>query len=520
MFAPHAPATTRQVLLRSVLPTAVALATGFAAEREGGTGTTTVIACACALGLIYAVRRRPDVICLVALVTIPTVPLLPALLLRLGVPLSVLAEYGHIKDAVCVALVVALATGRRRQGAPDLVELVGMAYLTLITLYLALPIASAGLTAPPLSDRVYGWRFDAEWVVCLLAIRRLVLPGSFLPRVRVVAVGLAGLELLTCGLETAAPAAYNRYLLGSLDVGKYLNVDLKDHSRPAADLTTYNVFNGTHTVRAGGLELNPLATGAICIVLVAVLAPAIRGRRLAPLQLAGLGASLAAAGLTLTRSAVLGCAVAFTVILVGAFGDRMAPRARVALLTVMGVAVAAPTVVGSRLAARIAAGLDGSDASVVAHQRQSSGALSLALHQYLGAGLGTSPAVGLRFDTLETTAENAYLQTSLELGVAGLVLFVLLLVSLLRAVPGTPNGEAPDRYVVRAAICGLLAMSFFLDPWIDYGLLFLVAIVTGAGTPYSRGLRQPAVGAARPETGGRGGARLPTHTVGPRPSHH
>lgn len=460
----------------------------LAAAAHGGSPESRLVAAVVGLGLLAVARRRPGGLLLVAVLVVPLSPVLPAALLRAGVPLAVVSQYGYAKDLVATGLVLAVlgetaaASAPHRARALDAVERWAAAYLGVVTLYLVLPVASPGHVAPPFDVRLLAWRYASEWVVLLLAVRRVHIGPRDRGRVLAAVGVLAALEAAACVTERLASTAWQRFLVSGIDVPRYLATT--SSTRNLTDLQVHNQFAGLSVVRAEGPALDSLVTGAVCIVLVGTLAPTLVATRLSPRRGLLLAAASVAVVFTLTRSAVVGCIVAVALVLAPRRGVLATARARGTVIVAVLALAAAPVVVGGTFATRLASAFNGSDPSAAQHRSATADALSAATHDLLGSGLGTGPAVGYRFSTAVVTAENAYVQIALEIGVLGLVAFVGLLVALLRearrrTAAGTDSGAALG---VQAVLAGLLVMSFFLDPWIDFGTLFLIATVAGLGT--------------------------------------
>ncbi len=444
---------------------------------------------------IAAARRRRGLVVLVTVALVPTVPLLPAALLRFGAPLAVVRQYGHIKDlAVLYAVLGLLTATERRRGPLDWVERWGIAFVGLSVAYLVFPLATPGFLAPSTSIRIYGWRQLAEWVVLLLALRRLIVPhGTQRLVLRGVAV-LAVLEGVLSLFQRVQAGSWSHFVTSTLQVRRYLQLALDSNVLGTPDAAVHNAFAGIETIRVGGLALQPLSTGGVCIVLSGLLAPVLVAERPHPAQLAALLGSLEAVVLTLTRSALLGCAVAVAFVLFLARDHHVGARTRGVLLVVIGVLAGWPLLAASKVLIRITSSIAGTDSSTQDHVRSTSGAIGQIGRELLGAGLGTGPGVGFRFSTQGTVAENAYIQIALEVGVVGAVCFTAMLVALVRSCLAAYRDDPAHTYPLGAAAAtvGLMAMSLLLDPWIDFGTIFLFAAVAGA-VPY----RRPAATAAQ-----------------------
>ncbi|MFN2538853.1 MAG: O-antigen ligase family protein [Mycobacteriales bacterium] len=429
-----------------------------------------------------ALRRRLDLVLPGAALLGVLVPLLPSLLLRIGVPLTAVRPYTYYKDLAVVVVLSCLAeSGRRESGPLDAVERWGLAFIGLVTLYLLLPLASPGADALPFNIRSYGWRFDVEWLIFLLGLRRLRLPPRTAQYFMRTLYVITALEVAATTYEKLRPHAWETFLTATLRVPNYLSAALG--SSPL--LADVNDFGTGKALRAGGLTANSLSTGFIMVILLAALAPHLAATRVSRRMILLLGGSLVALSLTLTRSAVLSGLVVLLFVLSQRATPLLASRARGTLLVTTGLLVAAPFLLGSDLVRRTTSAFTGSDPSAEAHSQGSSTALSLARDHLLGFGLGTNPNVANRFGVVTITAENTFLQTALELGVLGLVLLAGLLLSLVVSCLRTHRalGGSALHLGAAAAAVGVLVQSLFLEPFSDLPTAFLFAALVAVAQP-------------------------------------
>ncbi|MCU1514575.1 MAG: O-Antigen ligase, partial [Microbacteriaceae bacterium] len=241
--------------------------------------------------------------------------------------------------------------------------------------------------------------------------------------------------------------------------------------------------------RASGTALHPLEYSVVlCVALPIAIAVGVvdsrRGmlRRVLPIVLSG-----AAAVLSLSRSAVIGLALAVVVVL-----PALSTRVRWVLLGVTAAMIAAVGLLVPGLLSSITQLFTGlnEDPSAISRQNGIDVVLQFVANSpIIGKGLGTFVPDIYIFD-------NAYILLAIELGVVGLVVFVLLaLLALGSAFQGRRSPFAADRVIgqalMAAAIAGAVLFAFFdgLSFPQSAGFLFLVYGLCGAQRRIARDSR-------------------------------
>ena len=104
----------------------------------------------------------------------------------------------------------------------------------------------------------------------------------------------------------------------------------------------------------------------------------------------------------------------------------------------------------------------------------------------LGAGLGTSAGVGQRFSDTAFITENYYLQMGIEIGVIGMIMFILLTITVIKylnraakRVPDLPLGA------MRLAMIGMAVGAVLLHTWTDFAVSWTAWGLAGAVLGYS-----------------------------------
>lgn len=419
--------------------------------------------------LVGVMSRRPDRALLLMLAYVPLQQLLLALLLAAGAPLAIVKGLGLVKELVVASLVVAAVQhgGRRRV---DVVDVLGLVYVGLVTLYLLAPFALPGVFIDlPFSVRDIAWRADALMVVAFLAARRVPLPPRFLRTAGVVVTGVALLAGACALVEFLSPGTWSSFLIKTAHIRIYRALVFHDFRRPTDELT-HILVGGRDVVRIGSIALSPLALSWYLLVPLAFCLERVSGRAGRGIHLATAGAVGLTLVATLTRSSLLG-ALVLTAITLHMGVKRLRPgRVQLGIALALGAVLIAPLAGSSTIADRASSTFSG-DTSAAGHKSSSLAAVRDIAAKPLGRGLGTSPSVGQRFDVgARVTSENAYLQVGAELGVGTMVVFVLLVLALLRALrrraaldPGGGTGAS----VLLAAGSGLALAGMFLHVWLD-----------------------------------------------------
>jgi hypothetical protein len=251
-----------------------------------------------------------------------------------------------------------------------------------------------------------------------------------------------------------------------------------------ADVLARTLVGSKVVVRAGSLFNDPLTLGFFSLISFGLALERLSAKRLGYLPLIAAGGAGAAVVLSETRSATLGAGLA--VALAVALGSRYSPG-RFRLVLVVGVAGALilPPALHSSLRDRFEGIFNAStrDSGSQEHVSASRGALHDVILHPLGRGLGANTSTGLRYNTSnQRTAEDSYLESSEEIGVAGgvlkLVLLVLLLLQLLaRSRIEDAHGQLAGGLFLAGA--ALLLGGFFLQVWFELATSMTFWVLAG-----------------------------------------
>lgn len=411
-----------------------------------------------------------------------------------GAALTVIQAWKETLLAVALARVAADAwRARRLPFRPAAVDVLALAFAALVVVYALIPQEALDGAA------------DGEAV--LLGLRHALLPVGAYVLGRSVALGagelrLLGWTLLGTAAAIAAIGLVEGYTISverwrAWDVPGYFREDLGfDYQGPGGmpENFAFNTDEGLFR-RLISTFLSPLASAfafAVALLVAAAGGP-LRPRVAAPL------AALAAVGLlfTLSRSTLLALAGGFVVL---AYARRRVwPLGAAAAALAVGAVFAvtftsfAPTThfFPDELRAQIErarreGGLPASEVSLTepsirSHLRELRRGIETVVHHPQGYGLGNAGAIAQRTDTQGKAGESNYTELGVEVGVAGVALFVAwnlaLLLALLRA---ARTGDPARRWAaagLAASLATVLALGVQTDafgvPWLAYCVWWL-----------------------------------------------
>jgi hypothetical protein len=445
----------------------------------GGRIADRALAAAIAAALIATAANYPAVALGVLLVFAPfQLPLL-AWALKQGAPAVAVRDAGYIKDAMVVSIGIAAVrfrlahpSQRRRFG---LLEYAAAGYIAIATAYLMLPFAFPDiLGGQPWSVRISAWRIDSLFVVLLLFCRHAPFSVKDVRRLAVVGV-LVGVAMFGSVLwEFFDQASYSNFFVHTVDLTTYEESIL--HITPGLapfGYVIHNTLESHNVVRAGGFFTDQIELGFFSVMPFAIATQFLIGSTIKLRWLVASVAAGATALLALTRSAILACGVALVLIVYLGYTRNAKSRVAALLLVVAAVfaiiPVASHSDVGGRFDSLFGGNATGED-NQDHYQATRSGFDEVFAHP-TGRGLGANPGTGERFHTtILTVTENSYLQVGTELGVGGMVVFVLMYLAALRELwrrSRDPGDGGELAAALLAAGGGLLIGGLFLQIWIE-----------------------------------------------------
>ncbi|MGN6475397.1 MAG: O-antigen ligase family protein [Mycobacteriales bacterium] len=472
--------------LRSVAVSCVAALVVFESMRRGVKFGETVAAAIILVALVILCSRRPHLAVVGIVAWVPLQLPILAYLFKIGAPASAVRYLGYLKEFWAIALLVAVVAGPERYRSHrrfDALDWLALSFIALSLAYLLLPfIAPGSLGGQTFQVRLNAWRAEALFVVVFFLARQLVYPEVWLRRVRttlfVVASVLAGFAVW----ERLGLAGYRHFVSVTLDYSGFSAAVLKT-SNTAAGLFGLSPLGNSAVLRVGSLLNDPLILGFFMLIPFGLGLERLAARRLSGLAAVATAGSIAAIVLTLTRSALLGAGVA-AIHAVG-FASRRSPgRLRLVIAIATAAVILIPAAGHSSIKQRFEGIFNGAQTDdSQAHISASRSAFNHILSSPTGAGLGSNTGTSLRFNTgLTITAEDSYLETGAELGLAAMVLLVgcvLLLLIQLRArskLGGTRGQLAAGAWM---GGCGLALGACFLQTWLEIPTALVFWVIAG-----------------------------------------
>jgi hypothetical protein len=446
-----------------------------------------------------------------------------SVLFRVGLPASVVQAASLWKEGVVGGCVLA-AVHRRAFRTPDAIDLAAGAYLALGTLYLLVPhlvVGNGGGSGLSLDDRAHGWVSDVLYVAAFLAFRHLRLGRVVVDKVVRRVLAVTAITAVIGLFEALFSATWNHLAVKVLGFTAYRHVVL--HEQPSAsfrldDVRVFASVHGHRIVRIGSVLFNDISIAFVFAIGIGIAVELVARGRASRWVIASLPVLGIALVLTQTRSAILAAVVATVLALRRRAGKSLAARARLARGLAVLLIVAVPVVVATGALGRFAA----AGQSNAAHLKSLHIAVDTMVSHPLGLGLSTA-AGGGQLAQQQTTSgapviisESQYLQVGTQLGVLGLVLYLVLLAFVLRRLlrrdEDDPAAVAPS--ALSNVTVGVLVGALVTIPFssVEVALLFWGLAGLAVGTIDDRSDRRAAGTAIDGEPGVEGdhGTMRPT----------
>lgn len=416
--------------------------------------------------------RNPLAALCTVIVYVPLQQTLLAALWSAGMPGAVARGAGFVKEAVVAGIVIAALANRdrthRRLGSG---EVAGLLLIGLAVLYFVAPVLSPGIFGgQPTSVRLFSLRLNLLFLILFLAVRRLQIEPVDLRRVEN-CVFFVGVVIAAGGLwELFDRHGYDHALTTTIRQPLFVQDVLHGAVQQGSVLILGNL--GSHTFTRNGsfiIDATTLGFFLVTPLLIGVrrLMAGVTHRAL--WTLVGTVAIAVVLVDTLTRSAVLGAIVGTLLLLSSGLRRRQTGALVLAIALVGSTLLYLPFAGSSTFAKRVSGAVDNQDTSAQQHKSKTTAALKDSLSHPIGYGLGADPATGAqRGSTNAVTAEDNYLQISLELGWVGLLLFVLVLFGTGRDLAATQTRGPPLGNAALPALVGLSIGALFLHVWIDF----------------------------------------------------
>lgn len=440
------------------------------------------------LVIIYFVSKRPDLGLLGLIIFLPFQTIILSLLFHFGLSLQLTTQGGSWKEALAIGVAFAGIRGfRAARRRLDTLDIVALAFIGLALLFTVFPSLFADAVPGVKDVRSLAFRQTAGFVILFLGARHANLGQEFGRR--------AGKVIMIVGSIVAAIAVYefflsdswNTFMVETVELPKYKFYVFNEGVPYATDIRTYGTLGGAQYTRVGSVLVNPLTLG---FYLVLPFAFAIeRTVRDGIRSLAGAVLLLTGAALifTQTRAGVVAALIAALVAVRPSAGKSVDRRLQYGFVLSIIFCLALPVAAYTGLTERSTSAASGEEESAVDHWDSLINGIRGVADRPLGHGIGTSAGVGQRFSTVGAfITENYYLQMGIEIGLVGMLLFVVLTLVLIkymnraaRRVPDLPMGA------MRIAMIGLAVGALLLHTWTEFAISWTAWGMAGAVLGYS-----------------------------------
>jgi hypothetical protein len=447
-----------------------------------------------AFALVYLVRR-PSLTTGLLVGIIPYTLVLSSTLYALGLPGGVARMAALWKEAAVLAVVIAAWRRTRGQkGHFDGLDALAVAFIALGTLYMFVPelVAVAQGSNLDLDTRFVGWRLLVLPSVLLLACRRLRPSEKDLALVLRWGTWL-GISLgVVAIVEFVASDWWNTFMVETIGVNRYrlevLGIQLAANSAGPDDIRVYGDVAGREIVRVGGPMVSQLTFAFVLLIVLGVLLERVLRHDGGTPAFVGLG--LCGAGLlfTQTRSAIVGGVLLLLVAFLPAPGRSGINRLRYGILAGLAAVFVLPLIFGAGLTDRFSSG---DKLSENLHEAGVTRAVDTIEEHPLGLGIGMGSINNGRDVEGAIGVENQFLDTGVQMGVLGALLFIgqyamLLLVLRRASARAGPNGRTLA-FGACNAMFGLLVPFWYQAAFglieVSWVLFALAGFALGARAP-------------------------------------
>lgn len=442
--------------------------------------------------ILAATLRNPMLSARFAIVWIPLSPVILSLLYHVGMPGPLVKSGTYIRSGIVLSLAVAGWVHRTRAGRPlAALDRLALGYLAVVLTYLA--IGPLILTTPvSFTTQLQGVQAIGIFVCAFLAMRWLDLSLDDRATLRRWAAGVIGFLAVVGLYQRLDQSGFNRILFEDIGIERYLRDIAELSSAAYSDAVAYFF---TADLRVTSLSLNPFGFADLMLCGVAVGVVGLSHRtRASDVALVG----VCALGIFFSGTRISIIAMGFLV-LAAVLRGGISELAKVRFIAVAAVAAVAllPLILSSRLVQT-----EDNQFSDEGHGDELIGAVQSIVEQPLGAGIGSDGAVSRRTAfNRPLVSGNAVLSLGIQVGVIGMVTFLVFFVTVVRGTRGQP-GTRSFEFSLLALL--LLVASFVSamthNNWQDAGAGPVTWLLIGLGlsAPGVVGLRAAHQGHAAP----------------------
>jgi hypothetical protein len=439
--------------------------------------------------LLYVAHHRVGAMTMLV-VLLPFSTFLLAGLYHLHVPAAIVRPLGFWKEVVVFGIVLAgVRHVRRSRWKFDALDWLALGYVAIGTAYMFFPklfLGHALGATLAFRDRELGWRGDVLYLLLLFGARHADLPRATVDRLVRRAIGAITVIAAIGILEFARSSLWNRIAVKTFGVQQYRYQVL--HQQPSqvfnlGDIRVYGVIAGHKIVRIGSVLMDDLTAGFVLAFAVCLVSSQIARGEARRWMYFALPTIWAALLFTQTRSAIIvgvvGTLMALRPQLRGAARQRIQFTLVVSALLLLAIPVILSVGVASRF--------KGDTQSDTAHRTSFSAGIKIMEQNPQGRGLATAAGAGQLAQGQGSTVaiyitESQYLQIGTQLGVAGLVLYVAIMVALgqrLRALRRSGAGDS-SRAAMLSALVGFAVGGLLLQPFSTFVMAWPFWAMAGA----------------------------------------
>lgn len=387
------------------------------------------------------------------------------------------------KEAVVLALLALLINQAfKRKAAPriTLLDLLVVMFLLWSGLYLLYPSETAEVGG--ILPKLFGWRLDTFALLAYFIGRGLALTRKRVRWLLLAFAGMVAVIAVVAAIEFMAPNATNAFFqdLGVRDFGDLLLGDAVGGS-----IVRFNTIGGVAIPRASSLLLSDLGLAFYMLLGVPLAAAfyflARNGRQQIGANVLLLLA-MASTVLTMTRSAILALGTMLVAMLLACRRG-----AAFLVLAVEGVLGAGLVAVFLRIPPSLIQGMfSTNEGSFKAHIQALQISLDILRQSPMGLGLGSAGPVSQKFAlTGGITNESWYFQIATEMGVAGMLLWMAVLLTF-GVLALRRYGEVRDPWLkalcltMAGATVGFAEVSLTLHAWSSLTTSIIFWLLAGA----------------------------------------
>jgi hypothetical protein len=444
------------------------------------------------LVIIYWVSKRPDLGLLGLIIFLPFQQVTFSLLFHFGLSLQLTRQGGSWKEALAVGVAIAGFKGfREARRKLDTLDKIALAFIGIVLVFALFPQLFAD-SAPIASDvRSLAFRQTAGFVILFLGARHANLGPDFGRIAAKTVMIVGGLVAAIAVYEFFLSDSFNTFMVNTVEFPKYKFYIFNEGNPFIQDIRRYGSIGGAEYTRVGSVLFDFLNLGFYLLLPFAfaverTVRDGLRSMAGAVLLLTG-----SAIIFTQTRAAVIGALIIGLIAVRPAAGKSVDRRLQYGFVLSIIFVLALPVAAYTGLTERSTSALSGDEESATSHWDSLNNGIQGVVENPIGRGLGTSAGVGQRFTDSAFITENYYLQMGIEIGVIGMIMFILLTITVIRylnraarRVPDLPLGA------MRLAMIGLAIGAVLLHTWTEFAVSWTAWGLAGAVLGYSERIMQ------------------------------